>query len=598
MWVRLRPLTITHAHVGITVVVFLAAFTTLVFGRNQRVTNRRTFAVTAPGISPGISNKSEVATETEGFTESDVPISIISRAHTVRKIDCAEDRFLVWQGHTSGLGSNLVIGATSALTFAAYTNRSFVLGVPHGGFPYMNQNPDASANFSWKNVFDMSKTSFSPCSQTFSELSLGLSSQQEILENKKRVLVVNFDNGPGRVGWWHEMLMNNNISNTKPYGYYTGDASYAILKMFGSLSQEAITACLLREVLIYQKFNIRRSLRTSIRYVGIHARGGDKAMEVTLEEEDHFVDAIDEIKATRANLPSLYLSGDRLPVREAIIRTFGEKVFFLPERITNPTEISTNDCRYPCLFYDALFDILMLARGEIVLGTIGSGFSLLSIVLQRVAFGGADSFSWHVGQEHAGLQKYVMSHEEANNLRDSYFWDPRKDKGVDFGIVLSKVHNKRNLVKLLSVHPWVFVVSQESGMGAEAGALGSVHDCDLSNKKMYVTPGINIFDLSDSDVENVCKECHDRPFKILVASDQQHTESLHGKAEMKVVNVESLDKFVSESINVTLESAKRLASFISLLRSIQSNFGIPDITEETYCLQTFLDGLDADTVNF
>ena len=189
-----------------------------------------------------------------------------------------------------------IIGATHALTFAAYTNRSSVLGVPHGGFPYNNPNPNVGASFSWKKVFDMRKPIFSPCAETFSEMSLSLSSQQEILENKKRVLVVNFDNGPGGVGWWLNMLMNNNVSDTKPFGYYGLDASSEVL---------------------------------------------------------------------------------------------------------------------------------------------GSGFSMLSIVFQKVTFGSEDTFSWHVGQEHAGLQKYIMNHD-ANSARDSYFWDPRKDMGIEVGVVLLK----------------------------------------------------------------------------------------------------------------------------------------------------------------
>jgi len=525
--------------------------------------------------------------EVVGISVSNVPISIISRAHTERKTDCEEDRFLVWQGHTSGLGSNLIIGATHALTFAAYTNRSFVLGVPHGGFPY--NNPNVGASFSWKKVFDMRKPIFSPCAETFSEMSLGLSSQEEILENKKRVLVVNFDNGPGGVGWWLNMLMNKNVSGTKPFGYYDHDAHSEILRMFGSLSQETITACLLREILIYQKFNIRRSLRTSIKYVGVHARGGDKATEVTLEDGSHFIDALDEIKATHANIPSLYLSGDRLPVRKAIMQTF-DNVFFLPELTTNPSEMNTRECRFPCLFYDSMFDILMLARGEIVLGTVGSGFSMLSNVFQRVTFGSEDSFSWHVGQEHAGLQKYIMNH--VDSVRDSYFWDPRKDMGIEVGVVLSKVNNTRDIVRLLSIHPWAFLVSEETGMGAEAITLTSVIDCDI--RSLYVTPGIDVVDLSVSDVKDLSRECHDRPFKILVASDQRQLKNLYGSAEMKVVS--DLDKFANEAFDVTLDmTANRTMSFLSLLRLFQSNFGLPDITEDIYSLKTFLEGLDTDS---
>jgi len=529
------------------------------------------------------------------FKENQVPVSIVSRAHTARKTDCEKDRFLVWQGHTSGLGSNMVIGATHALTFAAYTNRSFVLGLPHQGFPYTNPNRNANVKFSWNKVLDMRKSIFSPCAENFSEIPLSLSSQEEILENKKRVLVLNFDNGPGGVGWWHNMLMDNNISYAKPFGYYQHDASSEIIKMFGTLSQETVTACLLREVLIYQRFGIRRSLRTSLKYVGVHARGGDKVSELKLEDENLFMDALHEIKGTHADITSVYLSGDRLSLRKAIMQTF-DNVYFLPEIPSNPSEINTRECRFPCLFYDVLFDTLMLARGEILLGTIGSGLSMMSILLQQISFGSGDSFSWHVGQEHPGLQKYVMQQRQ-NYVRDSYFWDPRKDMGIEAGIVLLEASNAKKGVKLLSIHPWAFLVFEETGIGAEAPTMASIRNCVLSSstQSMYVTPGIFVSDLNVNNANELTRECHDRPLRILVASDQRHHKNHHGNAEMKVVRTDNLDKLVSQSFDVTLDVATiRLTSFISLLQLFQSNFGLPDITEDIYILQRFLEGLDTD----
>lgn len=530
-------------------------------------------------------------------TRASVPISIITRSYTEKKTNCEADRFLVWQAHTSGLGSNLIIGASHALTLAAYTNRSFVLGKPHGNFPYMNRNPNSSIDFSWNEVLDMKKGIFSPCAEYFSKQSLSLSSQQEILENENRVIVVNFHNGPGGPGWWLGRLMNHNITGTKPFGYYLNDAVGMIYEIFGSLSHKAVIACVLREILLYQRFDIRHSLRIGKKYIGVHARGGDKMKEVKLEGESEFISALNEIKAAYGSMPSIYVSGDRQSLREETAKTFKD-VFFLPEIITNPTLMGHDAyvCNFPCYFYDALFDIMMLAEADIILGTIGSGFSMLIMKFQRGSYGLQDSFAWHVGQEHPGLTEYVHSHLHlgSSSTRHSVFLDPRMDMGTKVGVLLSNDDAARNIVRLLSVHPWAFLILDECTEGNEATTLqlSSTHDCDLHGvEHLFVTPGIDTLNLHIEKINDLTRECVVRPLRVLVGTGHQGEEREY-RDEIQIVNWNVHDNLISESLNVSLDMVNtRLISYISLLSMFQDSFGLPDITEDRLVLLKFLEGL-------
>ena len=54
------------------------------------------------------------------------------------KLKCMEGKYVIWQPHYSGLGSNLVIGLGNAAKYAAYAQRELIIGMPAPGWMYLN----------------------------------------------------------------------------------------------------------------------------------------------------------------------------------------------------------------------------------------------------------------------------------------------------------------------------------------------------------------------------------------------------------------------------------------------------------------------------
>ena len=52
------------------------------------------------------------------------------------KLKCMEGKYVIWQPHYSGLGSNLVIGLGNAAKYAAYAQRELIIGMPAPGWMY------------------------------------------------------------------------------------------------------------------------------------------------------------------------------------------------------------------------------------------------------------------------------------------------------------------------------------------------------------------------------------------------------------------------------------------------------------------------------
>ena len=305
------------------------------------------------------------------------------------KLKCMEGKYVIWQPHYSGLGSNLVIGLGNAAKYAAYAQRELIIGMPAPGWMYLNvprtaigpgAYDDQQEHF-WDYYIDFKH----PCADFINELAgTRISSIEELKMNAATVVVLNLDQGPQNPSFM-DLYSSGKIRGQLPPKYFHGEQQ-TVARLLDSFSYNVRVGFLMRELAIFVEFGVPNCLSLPAPYIAFHMRGGDKETEVNLPRTSMFFDEVKAIDSQRNIACPLFLAGNvEGGGMDRIIANRSKNSFRFPIDTVDPghwTRDATR-CDHPCRVVDALFDVEMFGRAELLIGTAGSGFSELGFIKQR-----------------------------------------------------------------------------------------------------------------------------------------------------------------------------------------------------------------------
>ena len=207
------------------------------------------------------------------------------------------------------------------------------------------------------------------------------------------------------------------------------------------------------------------AIQDAARYVSMHIRGGDKALEVELPNRKLIMDSVQVIEEHVGKPISLFLAGDDQLACEGVVALRPQgSTFRLPVPVPNPTMLSTTaaGCFHPCLVNDVLFDTVMLSQGEIMFGTIGSGMSAMGYSLPKE--GGRILYT--LGKSIEEIRNELNGTAAVKNLLQTLpkgcsgmCNDPRTswDTELRGALVFDNADQAKIGIQLLSLHPFLFL---------------------------------------------------------------------------------------------------------------------------------------------
>lgn len=147
--------------------------------------------------------------------------------------DCFSNKYLIWQPHNSGIGSNIILGYSFANIYAMYTKRVLIIGNPPKNWLYLNKFPveqksnvgvDKSTLGMWNKMQENNFWSYyfpssliHRCNEEISNIGGNkVSSENELMLNEAMILTVNLDQGPD----YMKLLKNNKINGQAKIGTF------------------------------------------------------------------------------------------------------------------------------------------------------------------------------------------------------------------------------------------------------------------------------------------------------------------------------------------------------------------------------------------
>ena len=224
-----------------------------------------------------------------------------------------------------------------------------------------------------------------PCADFINELAgTRISSIEELKMNAATAVVLNLDQGPQNPSFM-DLYSSGKIRGQLPPKYFHGEQQ-TVARLLDSFSYNVRVGFLMRELAIFVEFGVPNCLSLPAPYIAFHMRGGDKETEVNLPRASMFFDEVKAIDSQRNIACPLFLAGNvEGGGMDRIIANRSKNSFRFPIDTVDPghwTRDATR-CDHPCRVVDALFDVEMFGRAELLIGTAGSGFSELGFIKQR-----------------------------------------------------------------------------------------------------------------------------------------------------------------------------------------------------------------------
>jgi hypothetical protein len=429
---------------------------------------------------------------------------------------CFDVKYIVWQPHGSGMGSNLALGYAAAAGVAAYLNRTLVMGEPPENWMYLNKrqqqqllrsrilsSSSSSSSSSayagdrfWEVLFD--KAALHPCAEIVSRVvGKEVSSVEELEQNEAFGLVVSLDYGID----YSELIDNDRIANQAPPGSISSMsdlAKKATQELFASaISREMYLGFVMREASIFVEHGVPHIMThlAVTSSIGLHMRGGDKISESHRKiEAKMFYDLVQHVYREQGSACLVYKSGSASKKNES----WRNNVVSLPfDDAPDPWELSNggkkfgeepkkeNDeqnrtlvayfasCRHPCVVHDLFFDMHMLGLTQVLFTTEGSCMSALISTLQMQRRGGdrlhlplpltKDRNSTIHGfiqnqKLLSGASALLVGDNQAHHTSSSRLVDILKSDRRRVGVVILPTGTPATLfLSLASVHPSVFL---------------------------------------------------------------------------------------------------------------------------------------------
>ena len=370
---------------------------------------------------------------------------------------------------------------------------------------------------------------------------------------------------------------------------------------------------LLRQQAIFLEYAIVDALWMKHQYIAVHVRGGDKALEIELPDPGLYFKFIaytqkniNYISKTTVNT-LVYAAGDRREVTSQIVKEMNG--FDLPQKALDPRFLYnefnnttiTNTCHYPCVLFDMLFDVLMLARSEVFLMTSGSGFGKYAYRIQKDRYGGnvfsvktSDILNSNRWKER--LKSFLYKRTKVGLTHQDHFSkilaDPRTTyERTTHQLLLHPSYSiyAHQLRELIMIHPYIYV-----------HIAGDDNLRDMSNTELCSSlperrgESIVAHDLIHHDQV----ECWRRPVRIDIQYDQcsgkrksiqppgcsptnPDSSILTNRTDFNVIaNVLHFARHHAEDELHESKHARLETAYLDFLQYIQSTVGIPDISND------------------
>ena len=507
---------------------------------------------------------------------------------------CLREKYVVWQAHQSGLGSNLLIGLPYALKYAQALNRTLVFGPPPLQWLYANKLPrgvvDSAIANRWEQLAQLDFWSYyfnhpvvqNPCTPIINRLAeTDITPEPALLDNSAHIITLNLDQGPKFIKFYEEgRVRGTEMAREKNPVFNMRDSYVLYADIMKNLTTNARIGFLMRAFAMSAAHgNINHFEGRAQRYVSMQIRGGDKASEIELPERGQFLDYLKWVEEKVGSPFDLFLAGDDLDACNIILkgRPYGS-TFRLPLHAPNPFELSrtSSGCFHPCLINDVIFDAVMLSQAEIMFETPGSSMSALGYFLDKQT----PRTLIKLGRSIEDLDREVNMTNHYGGMKEALpegchgmCNDPRKAWKIQFrgAIIFEHANQARIGVHLLSLHPYLFLFhpkDQALFMGGNSGWPDQV-PCDLFNDHgrdiKYATPS--------QGANGLMGTCETRPVQLLVGLASPSLDSLCMQGTKKTCLK------ISGTSNLHDHQG-----FVDMVKNVQRQFGLPNILPESTLL--------------